>query len=339
MPGRKPGLELPWKRQSACVSRPAVTILDMAARVSLRMVAAAAQVSVSTASMSLAGDQRITAATRGRVLAAAESLGYVRNALVAALASKGFRHQGKPLRVLADIAPATAIEPLRALAPGMGMAIHPTERCWNEIPARAFGRTACALVLNQRRPDLRALAALPVPVVLWEDEDPGETLVDVIETGDWWSIVTGAVRRVRASGCGHPALVLTPAEPRHWHDGVRLAAARDLGTPVLEWDRVDDAALGAFIRETRPDAVIGPTIVVYKALQRLRLPLPFASLILHDAPWCDGVAGWLTDHPFRCRTTLEVLERRIRFGPCPPRRILIPPRWRDAPSLRTSERR
>ncbi|MEI7742190.1 MAG: LacI family DNA-binding transcriptional regulator, partial [Chloroflexota bacterium] len=52
----------------------------MTRRVTLAHVAAEAGVSISTASRSLAGDARITDATRGAVVAAAAHLGYVPDA-------------------------------------------------------------------------------------------------------------------------------------------------------------------------------------------------------------------------------------------------------------------
>lgn len=302
----------------------------MPGRAALKDVAQASGVSVSTASLALAGDRRVAAATARRVREAAEQLGYVRDPVRSSLASGRFRHTGKPVCIAASVGHDEAA--LRDQATAMRMGVRPVNGSLSEIIARARGMGAAALVVNQRGAEPGLLAAAGLPVVLWEDEGPPDPGVDLIETCEWWTATGEAVARLRAAGWRRPVAVLIEAAPRHWHDDVRSAACATAGIPTLEWDRRDDTLL-AFLAEHQADAVIGLHSHVHNSLGRLGRRLPFAALIVHEGPWFAGLAGWLPDTRSRCRVTLELIEMRLRYGPRPPRRIVIPPRWRDAASL------
>lgn len=305
----------------------------MTARISLKDVAAAAGVSVSTASLALAGDARVAAATRERTVKAAQALGYVRDPLISGLASRRFRHAGKPIVVAASTDEGGTIANLNRLAGPMGMTIVPCPGHQEGLGERLARMEAAALVVNRRKWDVHGLAALPIPVVLWEDEGLTALEVDIVETCEWWSATIDAVARLRAAGFKRPVALTHEATPRHWHDDVRKAAFRATGVPLLETGAPYDD-VPAFVAKHRPDAIIGLVRSLLEHLRRLRIHLPFASLILDGSPWCDGVAGWVWDYEHRSQVTLELIEQRLRYGQRPPRRIIVPPRWRDAPSLR-----
>lgn len=305
----------------------------MTSRVSLKDVATAAGVSVSTASLALAGDARVAGPTRERTLKAAQTLGYVRDPLISGLASRRFRHAGKPIVVAANIGEGGYLANLNHHSAAMGMTVAPCTGGEDGLQERLERMEAAALVVNQRRWDVHRLAALPIPVILWEDEGYTEPVVDIVETSEWWSASVGAGQHVRANGWKRPVAVTIPATPRHWHDDVRLAAFRSIRIPVLETNAPGND-IPAFIAKEKPDVIIGLVRSLLEDLHRLRIHLPFASLIVDESPWCDGVAGWVTDQDHRSQVTLELIEQRLRYGPRPPRRIIIPPRWRDAPSLR-----
>ena len=59
----------------------------MAGRISLKDIAAATGTSASTVSLALAGDLRVSLATRTRIREAADRLGYVRDPILASLAA------------------------------------------------------------------------------------------------------------------------------------------------------------------------------------------------------------------------------------------------------------
>lgn len=304
----------------------------MASRVSLKDVASAAQVSVSTASLALSGDHRVAPATRERILAAAKQLGYVRDPILASIAAGHFRHTGKPISVGLSLDARHWIASLQRQGEAMGMTVRPVNGALDEVCANAVDAGCAALVIYRRGVDGTTFAGAPLPVVLWEDEGPADPPVDLVETCEWWTATIGAVARVRAAGFERPAVVLFTATPPHWHDHVRLAAARSLGIPVLQWDHVD-ATLAAFLREHEPDAVVGFLPGIDEAMQRLGRRLPFACLLLVDDPWFAGFTGWMPDNQHREQVTLELIEQRLRYGPRPPRRIQVPPRWREAGSL------
>lgn len=305
----------------------------MSARVPLKAVAAAAQVSVATASLALSGDHRVAPATREKVERAARSLGYVRDPVLSSLAGGRFRHTGKPIVIAVSTGQVGWNTPFQQRALEMGMTLHQLPADIADPGAEAKAMGAAAVVLNRRGMDAAAIAALPLPAVLWEDESPDEPVVDLIETHEWWAGTTGAINRMRAAGFKRTGVVLTPAEPRHWHDDVRLAAARSMGALVLE-TRHDDGDLKRFIAAKKPDAILGGISWAYSAMQRIGVQLPFASMIVLEGPWFDAMAGWVTDQDSRARMTLELIEQRLRYGPRPPRRIIIPPHWRDGGTLR-----
>lgn len=301
-------------------------------RVSLKQVAQAAGVSISTASMALSGQGRVNAETRAKVAACAHDLGYVRDPFLSSLAGGRFRHQGRAAIIACWISEAHWLQDLIARGAAMGMTVRQVAGPLAEIPHQVATMGASALVVHARGIDPAAFAQLAVPCVLWSDENPADLLVDVIETCDWWAATSAAIVKVGELGYRRPAMVLTPARPHHWHDDLRLAVSAQMGVPALEWDRTP-AALAAFIERQRPDVVIGGIPHVHEDLEKLGLHLPFASLIVLDIPYFANIAGWVIDQPHRNQVTLEVIEQRLRYGQRPPRRLVIPPLWREARSL------
>lgn len=305
----------------------------MAGRVSLKDIAADTGVSVSTVSLALTGDRRVTEATRERVRAAAAKLGYVRDPLLASLAAGRFRHAGKPVRIAVSATGAWTAR-LKQQAEVMGMTTCPFESPTEGIQEAAIAQGCAALILYRRGIDIADLAQSSLPTFLWEDEGPANPPVDLIETCEWWTATSGAIERVRAAGYTRPAAVLIPAKPRHWHDEIRLACAKAMDVPVFEWnDETSTAAAAAFLAEHHADAVIAGMPHIHEHLQRQGVQLPLVVLLVHPGPWFAHFTGWLPDQDHRGQVTLELIEQRLRYGPRAPRRIVIPPQWQDGKTL------
>jgi DNA-binding LacI/PurR family transcriptional regulator len=304
----------------------------MAERISLKQVAAAAEVSISTASLALSGDLRVAVDTRQRVEAAAKRLGYVRDPILASLAGGHFKHTGKPIPIATCIGSPHWTEDLRQRAPNLGMSIRTVAGPLDQAEEQARSDGAAALILYQRGITLEFIRSLTIPTVLWSDESPLELVVDVIETCEWWAATAGALERVRAAGSQRPAFVLTPAQPYHWHDDLRLAYARASGLPYLAWTRAP-GQLERFLAEANPDAIIGGIPMVNEALIAMGKPLPFVALIAFADQWFAHISGWVIDHEHRAQLTLEIIEQRLRYGARQPRRINVPPRWQQGTTL------
>jgi DNA-binding LacI/PurR family transcriptional regulator len=308
----------------------------MAGRTSLKDIAAATGMSVSTVSLALSGDLRVSAQTRQRIRAAADKLGYVRDPILASIASGRFRHPGKPVSIAISGENGAWIAKLRPQAEAMGMSVRGIDGPIETLATRALELGSTALVLNRRGVDLELVAHSPLPVVLWEDEGPANPPVDLVETCEWWTATVGAIERIRAAGYRAPAALLTPATPRHWHDDIRLAAVKAMGLPVLELVRSardDGDGVAAFVAEHRPDAMLVGLAGHGDLLQRCGVKLPYAALIVHEGPWFAHIAGWMPDQDHRGQVTLELIEQRLRYGPRSPRRIVIPPRWQVGQTL------
>ncbi len=308
----------------------------MAGRTSLKDIAAATGMSVSTVSLALSGDLRVSAPTRQRIRAAADKLGYVRDPILASIASGRFRHPGKPVCVAVSSGGNGWVARLRPQAEAMGMSVRGLEGPIDTLAARALEFGAAALVIHRRGVNLDLLGGSPLPVVLWEDEGPANPPVDLVETCEWWTATVGAIERIRAAGYRAPAALLMPATQRHWHDDIRLAAVKAMAVPVLELvdsDREDDAGVEAFLATHRPDALLVGLANFGEVLQRCAVRLPIAALIVHEGPWFAHVTGWVADQDHRGQVTLELIEQRLRYGPRLPRRIVIPPRWQSGQTL------
>jgi hypothetical protein len=307
----------------------------MAGRTSLKDVAAATGMSVSTVSLALSGDLRVSAQTRIRIRAAADKLGYVRDPILASIASGRFRHPGKPVCIAVSSESSGMAARLRPQAEAMGMSVRDIDGPIETLAAHALDLGATALVLNRRGVDLDLVAHSPLPVVLWEDEGPANPPVDLVETCEWWTATVGAIERIHAAGYSAPAALLTPATPRHWHDDIRLAAVKAMGLPVLELSRSErnDGGVATFVTEHQADALLVGLANHGDLLQRCGVKLPFAALIVHEGPWFAHIAGWMPDQDHRGQVTLELIEQRLRYGPRSPRRIVIPPRWQVGQTL------
>lgn len=307
----------------------------MSERVTLRQVAASAAVSVATASMALAGHPRVARKTRDAVAAAATRLGYLRDPVLSSLASGHFQHVGKPPVVALWMENIDLVEGFRLKALAMGMAAVHLRSSSEDLASTLAGLGATALVVHKRQVQADGYARLPVHAIQWMDEGVSSPYpCDLVETHEWWTSTLGAVAYMREAGYLRPAMILTPAQPRHWHDDVRAAAGRSLGLPVLEG--LDPDPLKAFLRRESPDAILGGTVGVLDRLRELAIPMPFAALMVPESSYFGKVAGWLHDQDGRCQATLELIEHRLRYGSRRPRRIIIPPCWQTGRSLNRS---
>jgi DNA-binding LacI/PurR family transcriptional regulator len=305
----------------------------MAGRTSLKDIATAIGVSVSTVSLALAGNKRVSAKTRTRVRDMANQLGYVPDLRLASFASGRFRHPGKPISIALSAERLELTSFLRQKAEAMGMSIRIFESPIENLIADAEANEASAIILNRRGFDLHQLANSPLPIVVWEDDGPANPPVDVIETCEWWTATTEVIQRIRSQGFRKTAAILTPANPYHWHDEVRLACIRSHALPVMEFSQVEESVL-AFVKEHRPDSLIVGMPFIAEVLKKHHITIPLICLLVPDDPWFQNYTGWVGDLEHRSQVTLELIEQRLRYGVHHPRRIVIPPRWQEGKSLK-----
>lgn len=305
----------------------------MGPRITLRDIARETGMSIATVSLSLAGDQRIARRTRERIRAVAASLGYIRDPVLASLASNRFRHTGKPARIAVSMNK-DGIRRLEPQAKAMGMTLVPMDGPIASLQAGAEAQGASALIIHRRGVDVACLDPQTLPTVLWMDEGPINANIpfDIIETCEWWTATAGAIETLRRQGHRRPVAILVPAQPRHWHDDVRIACAQRLDVPAYEWSG-DDIAAATLVKRCKADALLVGTRRVHLHLLKQGVQLPTVSLIVHDDPQYVQYAGWVPDEIYRGQMTLDLIEQRLRYGFKQPRRIIIQPRWQEGTSL------
>ena len=306
----------------------------MSGRISMQDVANAAGVSVSTVSLALAGDDRVASGTAKRILEAASGLGYVRDPVIAALASSRFRHTRKPALIAVAVRREAALPALRRTAESYGYAL----RDLAGVPPGRFTAACsefgvCAVILGARSRDLPRAVPAGLPTVHWLHEGDIPDGQHTIEMADWSLAVPRTVARIRQAGHRRIGIVLMPADPPHWADEVRRGAALATGLPLLAWSSRRTAELAGWIRECGLDALAVQHPLVWRRLRESGLQLPCAAMSLF-ATADPRLAGFLPDLALRDRMTIEMIDAIRRHGPRPTLRTILPSFWRGGSSLR-----
>lgn len=334
--------------------------------VTLRDVARAAGVAVSTASMALNGHPRIAAVTRQRIAATVERLGYRRNPAFAALGSKAYRHPtaagGLPLAFVSDDPDGPVlVGDMRSAFEGA--AVQATEMGYRlsayflgDYPSAArladtLWARGCAGVI---------FGLMQSPTVLLPPEWERFALVAVGTPTAPLPVHTVRIDRGRAAreavlrmtGMGYHRIGFLwlrhqtpPSDDDYDRYGGVMAAQAQLGVPwrdripPLVHDKViDGAALRQWLRRHRPDAILSTLGgATYNALlaEGLDIPRDIAFTCLLGG-W-DAVARF--EHPTRelGETAVEWLDQLIRHGqfgfPEAPRAQLLRSRWIDGETL------
>lgn len=286
---------------------PASDSASVPLRPSLKTVAAAARVSVATASLALRHSPRCAAATRQRVERAAASLGYVPDPQIAKLMSYLHRPAGgKDGGTLAYLTAFPEREGWRGLhtwrkyhegaqarAAALGYRL---EEFWLREPGMSEQRLSAILrtrgiagvivaplpeVLDRLNLEWRHFAVVAIGFSLWEPP------LHRVAHDHFQSMVT-ALRRIRDQGYARVGLVMRPEHDarvaRHW-TAAYLVECQARGMAPLEICTQPDepARLEAWFRRQRPEVVISDMLTVAARLERagFRVPADFAFVHLN----------------------------------------------------------
>lgn len=294
-------------------SIPGIANQPMAANYSPKMddVAAAAGVARSTVSIALRGDPRIPAATRKRIVAVAQELGYRPNPLVAALMTTRRRQRpvGPKHTVLAFVTAHTPPDAWRHYASYRGMLEGAVERAaesgflLEEFPLHFPGMTPARFVSMLRARGIHGLLLAPLPgrerrlnldtsefavvgLGLSVSEPPIERV-----SNDHFQAIRLAFQRCRAAGRRRIGLVVSRETSERledrWLAGFvfeqQSIPTSERCQPLLP-DRFDEIgdALPGWLEQERPDVVLFGN---YEAKRPYRLPtgIGMVSLDVQEA--------------------------------------------------------
>lgn len=321
----------------------------------LREVADACGVSVSTASNALTGRGRLSPETRAHVRAVAERLGYAPDPLAARLSSRRFSRSnervGLTVLFLCDVSIRTgalALAAMRQRAARLGYVVKsetlPKDR--GKLPALLrkwrtqgvagliFGRLTAPLPTELEEWGSFALAACAgtafVPPCHRVNLDPLQTVLCC------WG-------RLRSKGYRAIGLAIGRHDVEVEDDHLRLAGALLANARRGPGEREvplflgvlnsDGAGLRAWFAEHRPDAVVGFTSKMLFDLEQggWRSPRDFAFASLHCMKFIESVSGhdWLLDEI--AVVAIELADQLIRHRetgwPERPRLTSLPARW------------
>lgn len=323
---------------------------------SLREIAAACGVSVSTASIALRGVGQVSADTRRRVLAAAKKLGYAPDPMAARLSSRRFSQaataRGLPLVITSDephdprqnriVTPLetrahelgyqTRVEPL----PVEPRALRATLRRWRQtgVAGIVFVRLQSPLPLELQEWSHFALVAC-------ETLHPPPCHRVTIDVGE---AVATCWRVLREKGYRTIGLAIASHRPRIKDDLDRLASAlllhellpgSDRRVPIFSSPLSEStpAALRDWFAQNRPDAVIGFTTAMRYWISEggWRCPEDFAFATLHHIPHQPEISGYDTQMEARARFAVELADQLVRHRqtgwPATPHRTVMPSGW------------
>lgn len=332
----------------------------------LRTIAAALGLSKSTVSYALQGNGQVAAATRARVIAYAQEVGFQPNLLMATAGRSRF-HQAPSLvsmLVLCERRVTTTINAIIASSSAMGFRCT-VEQLHGETALKARLRRArdsgvdAVLLAGALGIDHAALAAMPE----WRDfavlgigrrpERPGYPF-DVVED-DHFDAVLLAEQEVRRRGYERIGFVLFEHRPRLRDDDQRWAAAAllsqrespDAPPPFVysEEGKPPPPGLREWLHRHRPDAVIAFSALTYWWLRDLGMHTPrdigFAGLhVSADSGNFENSSGILLSDTARAEMLLSILRDKLhlhqRGVPAQAIRRMVPPRWHEGITLRAA---
>lgn len=334
--------------------------------ITLRDIATAAGVHVSTVSLALRDDARLPAATRLRVKKIAQRLGYASNALLGSLARYRSRSSASPER------PRIA-----------WVTLHPTADGWRKFQtaqqsfhgakqaARALGYTLRCIWLGgagmtseraTRRLQLQKIVGLivapaPKPTVTlklpWEDYPAvgiGLTVVSPqlhVTANHHYRSAKLAVRELAARGYKRIGLVLLARAndrvEQSWLGGSLVMAYEEAGTeivPPLVLEQLNQAALRRWYQQHRPDAIVTRHLELRPLLAKLGVTAPrdvgFALLSVPDRS--GALAG--IDENARAigagamALLADLITRGEKGIPADPQRLLFEGTWIEGRTVR-----
>ena len=329
----------------------------------IRDVAARAQVSISTVSHALSGRRRISPKTRERVLAAAAELGYGANPLARSLRTGRSNMVGLILRPRDAVHGSLAgTETFNRLAGAVATAVLEHRLGLVHVPdlldpaAERVPMDGCLVAHPYGDDDvLRELLRRGIPVVTIE-EDPEYPDLPWSVTLDHIGTVTTLLDRLWEQGARR-ILLLTGTEDNAWNR--RAAEAYDAWTErhgltpwrleLYEGEGVEGAArlIEPILRQPdRPDTVIAAAsrfaAGIGRTAQQLGIRVPDDLMIaaLTDSEYTRSHQPPITAMDLVLErlaiTSVELLMRRLAGEPPPPKPIQLRPelRWRESTTRR-----
>lgn len=346
----------------------------MNGHITMKIVAAQAGVTQATVSMCLANNPRIPVATRERIRAVAEQLGYRPNPYVAALMRvrrQGREHQDKPVIALLNglesptawrTATAVTVQQMRA-----GAIERAAERGYRaeEFWLHQDNMTAARLsqVLQARGIHGLLLGPLAVgaaiPEIQWENFAavrlgvPLTTLTVTTVGNDHFFSSLQVIRQCWQLGYRRPGLVLLESHPvrfqGRWNGGLLVAESLLPGTkPVASlllksWDEL--APLAGWLRRKKPDVLITPSAKeVQGHLRSLgwKIPQDLGLASLACSRLGEPISGIYQNGRLigatGIDTVISMLERNERGLPAQAHAMMIEGVWNPGKTLRKVRR-
>jgi LacI family transcriptional regulator len=333
-------------------------------RVSLKQVAEAAGVSISTVSQALRGSGRISIKTREAVEKVAERLGYRPDPLISQFASRKFHHESDLigttlLFVTGSLNPASQAVPLyhasfKKRAERLGFRFEhfelPLQFDYLKLQKQWFYR------------GVRGIAFANVMRCQWVIEEPTSDFSVVCIGGNIRRLtyhaiksevstaVIGVWEKARQRGYERIGFALCRHRNDILDDRLRLGMARELsakaGSPIPVHDGAldDPKPFKAWLKKYRPDAVIGFPRPVCNWIEAAGLRVPQdCAVLMTTIEQDDSCAGWVENHEAIASRAADLLDAMIRHGdagmPSPPTVTLVEGCWNEgitAPPIRQS---
>ena len=340
--------------------------------VTMKTVAAQAGVTQATVSMCLANNPRIPVATRERIRAVADKLGYRPNPYIAALMRvrrQGREQQDKPIIALinglesASAWKDSSAETVRQMRAGAIQRASDRGYRAEEFWLHANGMTAERLsnVLQARGIHGLLLGPLkigaPTPDLKWANFAavrlgvPLPTLTVATVCNDHFFSSLQAMRECWQLGYRRPGLVMLDTHAvrfqGRWNGGVLAASSLLDGLssvpPLLLKAWTDLSPLAAWLRREKPDVLISPAIQEiqpYLRAQGWKIPKDIGLASLACSQLGEPVSGIFQNGVLIGMTGIDVvismLERNERGLPAQAQTVMIEGIWNTGKTLRSA---
>jgi len=329
----------------------------MSIRISLKHVAEAAGVSISTVSQALRGDGRISAATRKSVEEVARKLGYQRDPLLSQFASRKFHRDDRLNGATLLFVTARQQEAQRSLPMYFNVFQERTERL-----GFRFEHFEMPLEFNYEKllkqwfyRGVRGIAFANVFRCQWLLEEPVSRFAVVCIGGSMRKLtyhtvkaevstaVIGMWEKAREHGYKRIGFALCRHAFETLDDKLRLGIARELSVraksriPVYGGLMDNPSDFKTWMEKYRPDAVIGfpGQIASWAEQSSLKIPEDCALLLAAIQP-NDFFSGWVENEAAIANRAADLLDSMIFHGdteqPSPPTVTLVSGSWHEGKS-------